>query len=687
MKLTHLFILLTISNIALAQDISDTTRKNALTEVTIVASNRKLNQVLEETQMGKVDLPVSMLAKAPAIGGESDVIKSLQLTPGVKRGGEGTIGMYVRGGGNDENLILLDGAPVYNAGHLLGFFSVFNTATLKDVQLYKSSFPVQYGGRLSSVLDVKSKEGSLTDYKASGSIGLIASSLTLQGPLVKDKLSIMVSGRRTYIDKVFSYIPYHFYDLNSKLTFVANSSNRLYLSAYQGNDVLKMSPSSRDTAGSEGQLKSGMKLGNKAMTLRWNHMFRENRFSSDLTALYTNFNYNIDGSMNDNEISMRSAIRDLGIKGEIKSYATGNHKAVAGFSIINHYFNPNIVNSKGVLVERFGNSTGKELHNNEAALYLNDDYRITEDWQLNAGIRLSGDFVETKTYVNAEPRLALRYRINERSALKVSYSRMTQYMHLVSSSSLALPTDLWYPVTAAIKPGIADQVSTGYYYNIPSAGISLSGEVYYKWLQNLVEYKEGALLILNDDYEKELVHGKGRSYGIELFASKTTGKFTGWLGYSLSYAHRQFDSLNKGKEYFAKYDRRHDVSFVGMYDLSKHWAFSTSVLYATGSPFTGQVNQYVVPKPDFTGFEIMPAYTNRNELRMSASFRIDLDVQYKFSIGKRVRGDAHLSVYNLLNRTQPNSVKRVWDESKAEYKYQQQGLFGIVPTATLNFNL
>jgi hypothetical protein len=625
------------------------------------------------------------MKRVPVMAGESDIIKALQLTPGVKRGTEGTIGMYVRGGGNDENLILLDGAPVYNAGHLLGFFSVFNTATLKDVQLYKSSFPVQYGGRLSSVLDVKTKEGSLTEYKGSASLGVISSAFSVQGPVVKDKLSIMLSGRRTYIDKVFKYIPYHFYDLNAKATYVVNSNNRLYLGVYKGDDVLK-SPSGNDTVSDAEQLKTGMKLGNQTATLRWNHMFKEGKYGSDLTVLYTGFNYSIDGAVGTNALSVKSAIRDIGIKGDVKSYATGKHNLNAGFSLINHYFHPNIVSSEGALVTRFKNGSGKEIYNNEAGVYASDDYRLNDKWLINAGVRLSADFTNTKAYLAAEPRLATRYRINERNSIKMSYSHMVQYMHLVSSSSLTLPTDLWYPVTGTIKPGVSDQVSAGYYYTVPGADINISTEVYYKWMRNLIEYKEGAMLVLNNDYEKELVHGKGRSYGLEVFANKTVGKFTGWVSYSLSYAHRKFDSLNKGKEYYAPYDRRHDLSFVGIYDFTKRWGISSTVVYATGNPFTGQTNQYVIPKPDFSGFEIMPAYSGRNELRLSSSFRIDLDLQYKFNIGKRIKADAHMSVYNLLNRTQPYNVTRVWDSAKGNFKYQQNGLFGVIPTATLNLN-
>ncbi|MCD6062781.1 MAG: hypothetical protein K0R82_692 [Flavipsychrobacter sp.] len=668
---------------AQTQGDSISSRMHRMNEVRVTASAANLAKHVESTQMGKTDLPVSMLLKAPSIGGEPDVIKALQLTPGVKRGTEGNIGMFVRGGGNDENLILLDGAPVYNAGHLLGFFSIFNSSTLKDAQLYKACFPAQYGGRLSSVLDVRTKKGSLSDYKAAVSVGAIASSATVQGPIINDKLSFIVSGRRTYIDKVFKFIPYHFYDGNAKLTYALDEKNRFFLSGYKGDDVLNAAPSNGENDAQ--QVKSNLHLGNQSLVARWNHINKQ--FSSDVSVLYSKFNYNIAGSMDSNHLAIRSAIRDYGIKGDIKTINTGNHKLGAGFALTHHFFNPNIVSSKGPLVDRFGNRGGKKIYNTEAAVYVADDYRISDGWQMNAGLRLSGTAVEDKVYANVEPRLGLRYLLDDRNSVKASYARMAQYMHLVSSSSLALPTDLWYPVTKNVAPGISDQVSMGYYHSVPSLGLTLSAEVYYKWLQNLVEYREGALLILNDNYENELVHGKGRSYGLELFAGKTTGRFTGWLGYSLSFAHRKFDSLNNGKEYYARYDRRHDLSLVTMYDISKRWAVSSSVVYATGSPFTGQSGQYLVPKPDLAGFDILPAYTGRNDLRMSPAFRIDLDVAYKFSLGKRIKGDAHISIYNLLNRTQPHNVTREYDEITSSYKYRQNGLFGTITTGTINFNL
>jgi hypothetical protein len=661
-------------------------KAHTLTEVTFSASANKIKENIAATQMGKVDLPVSMLAKVPTIAGEPDVIKAMQLTPGVKQGTEGSIGTYVRGGGKDENLILMDGAPVYNAGHLLGFFSVFNTSVVKDVQLFKSSFPSQYGGRLSSVMDITTKDGSMYNYKGSASLGLISSSVSFQGPITKEKLSFMLSGRRTYADKIIKYIPYYFYDVNGKLTYKLNDRHKLYFSVFNGNDVMDLEHSGKDSAKGNYTLKSGMNITNSIASLRWSHNPSGERYTTDVTAYYTGFRYSVDGKIANNSLSMRSSITDIGIKGHLKWKEIEHHNIETGFSYAYHYFNPNIIHTRGAALDQYKSSEGRKIYNHEMAIYLQDDISLSSKWQVNTGIRLSAATTAASSYINPEPRVGVRYLVNDHSSLKASYARMAQYMHLVSSSSLTLPTDLWYPSTADVKPGLSDQVSAGYYYAFPDMGIQLSGEVYYKWLRNVVEYKEGALLVMNDEYEKELLRGKGRSYGLELFAGKTTGRFTGWVGYSLAYASRQFDSLNDGREYYARYDRRHDISVVALYNLYKRWTINTVIQYATGTPFTGQQSQYVVPKPDFTGVDILPVYTSRNALRLSSSFRIDLDLGYKFTLSKRIKGDAHFSVYNLLNRTQPYTVQRVYDQNKKTYVYEQKGLFGTIPSFSINLN-
>lgn len=659
--------------------------RKVLEQVTVSASSARMTEHVETAAMGKTNIPVSMLAKTVSIGGEPDVVKALQLTPGVKRGTEGNINMYVRGGGSDENLVLLDGAPLYNVGHMLGFFSLFNTASVRDVQMYKSAFPSSYGGRLSSVMDVSTKNGSLTDYKASASVSTIASSTTVQGPVIKDRLSLIASYRRTYIDKVMKDIPYYFYDVNAKAMLVINSSNRLYAGVFAGDDILLVRQQKNpefDTT-----LKTNTHLGNKLFTLRWNNIARDNKYATDVLLYHTAFRYNISGSMGGNSLDMHSAIGDLGIKADTRVYHIPGHKIGMGAALIHHTFNPNIVTTSGTELERFGNNEGVLVRNVEGAVYINDEYNINTRWLLQSGLRISGLSTGSKLYLHPEPRIAARYLVDERNSVKLSYARMVQYMHQVTGSSVTLPTDLWYPATDKILPGISDQWSVGYYHSIPSAEIALSAEVYYKTLNNVMEYKEGAQLMLNSNFEQDIVSGKGKTYGIELLATRTAGRFTGWVGYTMSYARRYFDSLNNGQPFYARHDRRHDISFVGLMDISKHWSAGTTVVYSTGSPFTGQTGQYVIPAPGFSGFDAMPVYTTRNAMRLSASFRVDASLQYKFTIGNKLKGDVQLSVYNILNRTQPSNVERVWDANKKEYKYRQTGLFGTITAGAININI
>lgn len=659
----------------------------SLSEITIHSSDESFREGITCTQMGKIDLPVAMLARVPAIAGEADIIKALQLTPGVKKGTEGSIGMYVRGGGKDENLILLDGAPLYNAGHLLGFFSVFNTNALKDVQLYKSAYPAVYGGRLSSILEVNTKDGNMQTFRGSASLGLIASNATLEGPVIKDKLSFMVSGRRTYADKVLKFVPGYFYDLNAKFVYKIDTRNRIYLSTYYGNDVMAIEQSGIDSLKGNYTINTGMRMGNTTASLRWNHRPVQDHYVRNITAYYSGFSYKVDGSFGNNILSMQSNIKELGLKADWKWLTPGIHSIRFGIHAAHRFFHPNMVRSGGAALADFKSGPGQKISNQEMALYLQDEINISDRWQLHTGLRISVAAIRDKIYGNPEPRLGLRYLISERNSLKLSYTRMVQYMQLISSSSITLPTDLWYPVTARVKPGISDQVSIGYYHVLPASGISFIAEAYYKNLNHLLEYKEGALLVMNDNYEEELLQGKGNAYGLELFAGKTTGRLSGWVGYSLSFARRSFDDLNGGKPYFARYDRRHDFSLVASLEINKRWTMNMVTQYATGSPFTGQQSQYLMPKPDLTGFEVLPVYTSRNALRFSASFRVDLDVQYKFQIGKRITGDAHLSVYNLLNRTQPYQVEKVYDEATKKSVYKQKGLFGIIPAFAVNFNL
>ncbi len=663
------------------------TASHALNGVSVSAGTLRLKEQISSPQMGKAAIPTALLLKAPSMGGESDIVKALQLTPGVKRGTDGGIGMYVRGGGNDENLILLDGAPVYNAGHLLGFFSLFNPGTIREADMYKSAFPARYGGRLSSVLDLSMRDGSMTDYKCSGNIGLISSSVVAEGPIAKNKLSSMIAARRTYVDQIFRYIPYHFYDLNGRFHYVAGPNDHLYLSGYYGDDALKMNGGPSSAGDSLGAVRTGMKLGNNTATLRWAHRQAAGRWNSDLSVYYSRFRYDIGGAFGNSRLDVKSAIRDLGLRAEIRYQEQNGHRLSEGVSLVQHCFRPNIIQSAGTELDKYPSRPGKVIPALEAAIYAADEWTINDALCLMIGVRLSGAATNDTAYISPEPRIGLRYKLDENSSFKLSYSRMVQYMHLVASSSLSLPTDLWYPVSGRVRPGISDQYSVGYYHTVPERSLSFTAEAYYKRMQHLVEYREGAQLVLNDNFESELLQGRGDAYGLELLLSKTKGRFTGWLGYSLAWSTRQFDSLNKGQAYYSRFDRRHDLSLVGLYDISERFNCAATLVWASGQPFTGQRSQYLVPKPDFTGFDALPIYTERNALRMASAFRIDLDLGYKFSILGRVRGEAHLSMYNVLNRTQPDRVSRVWDAEKQQYRFVQRGIFGNITSLGLSFRI
>jgi hypothetical protein len=687
LRILFTLLLAALHGLAQAQSPADSSNRgssHALAGVSVSSGSQRLREQINSVQMGKAAIPTALLLRAPSMGGESDIVKALQLTPGVKRGTDGGIGMYVRGGGNDENLIMLDGAPVYNAGHLLGFFSLFNPGAIREADMYKSAFPARYGGRLSSVLDLSMRDGSMNDFKAGGNIGLISSSVVAEGPIVRNKLFGMIAARRTYIDQVFRYIPYHFYDLNGRFHFVASATDHVYFSGYLGDDELKMNGGSGDSLQS---VRTGMKLGNNTATLRWAHKQKDGHWNSDLSAYYSRFRYDIGGSFGGSRLDVKSSIQDFGMRGEMRYEEIDGHRLTEGFSVVHHGFRPNIVQSSGTELDKFPSRPGKLLSAVEAAVYAADEWTINSDLSLMVGMRLSGALTKDSYYVNPEPRLGLRYKLDENNSFKLSYSRMVQYMHLVSSSSLTLPTDLWYPVSNHIRPGISDQYSVGYYHTLPEQSIGFTAEAYYKRMKNLVEYREGAQLVLNDDFESELLHGRGEAYGLELLLTKTKGRFTGWLGYSLAWSTRQFDSLNKGKTYYSRFDRRHDLSLVMLYDISKRFNCAGTLVWATGQPFTGQRSQYLVPKPDMTGVDALPIYTERNEMRMDSAFRIDLDLGYKFTFLRKLRGEAHLSMYNVLNRTQPDRVTKVWDAQKQQYRFEQRGIFGNITTLSFNFRI
>ena len=657
-------------------------------EVVISARSTAAKEHVNNTEMSKLSVPMEILRKTPALFGESDIIKAFQLMPGVKRGGEGTTGMFVRGGGSDENLILLDEAPVYNPGHILGFLSVFNSNALRDVSMYKGAFPAQYGGRLSGIMDVKMREGNDRRFSAQGGIGNIASSLTLEGPIKKERGSFIISGRRSYIDKLVAafglQFPFYFYDLNLKANYRVKDRDRVYVSSYFGRDVLDASMQSDSS-----NLNTGIdsRLGNFTATSRWNHIYKNEKLFHNLTILRSQFNYKIEGSFSENNVLIQSAITDYAAKLDY-DYRPKNQTTIKfGGAITHHIFKPNLISVQGDITDVLKNKPAASIDMQELALYGSLDHELNESWKLNGGLRLSGAVVQGTFYKTAEPRLAARYAIGERNSLKFGYARMAQYMHLVSSSSVALPTDLWYPVTKNVKPGYSDQVSTGWFTNFfeDKKQVQFSTEVYYKWMHNLIEYREGARLILNDNYESELIRGRGRAWGFEMLIQKNAGKLTGWIGYTLAWSNRTFSELNKGATYFARYDRRHDVSVVANYEIRPRFSVSLAWVYSSGNPFTPIVAKYLMPLPSYSGIDLLPVYPAKNSYRLNDSHRLDIDFVFKGKKHPRWQGEWHLGAYNAYNRTQPNRVVIRVDPNTGRERYEERGLFGMIGSISYNF--
>lgn len=672
------------------------TSSTTLGEFTVEATVSKEVEELKSTEMSTERLEMEQMKALPSIGGEIDIIKVAQLMPGVQGGTEGGTGMFVRGGDADQNLVILDEAIVYNIGHLFGFFSVFNPEAIKDMTIIKGAFPSQYGGRLSSVLDVRMKDGNDNKFHGSGGVGLLSSRLTLEVPIKKDKGSILVAGRRTYIDQVLkaagTNLPYYFYDVNVKANYQITDKDRIYYSLYFGKDKLDFSEesSSSDTSGQDFGIDFGFKLGNWTNTLRWNHIYNSKLFSN-VSLINTNFNYEIYGNIANNKIVISSNVVDLGGKVDFDYFHSPEMKVKFGGAVINHVFRPNIVATTGDIADIIGSSRGEKQVTQEMAVYGNVEQELSPVYKISYGLRISGSTVKGKFYTGLEPRIAGRMMLNEFDALKVSYSRMKQYMHRVSSSTVTLPTDLWYPITKNIRPQISDQVAAGYNHLFNKHKLMFSAEVYYKWLQNLIEYREGANLILNNDFESELLQGKGDAWGLELMLKKENGKFTGWISYTLSWATRDFDELNGGRKYWAKYDRRHTGSIVTTYKLSKRWTASAVWVYQTGSRFTAQNGQYFMPNPTLTGIDVIPIYTDRNAVQMSASHRLDLNFVLKgrthkrnSDVKKKYVGEWHFGCYNLYNQAQPYRVNIVPTENGG-YKYEQPGLFGFIPSIAYNF--
>jgi TonB dependent receptor/CarboxypepD_reg-like domain/TonB-dependent Receptor Plug Domain len=673
----------------------------------VLITGEKVDKNVRSTEMGVTRIDPKSVESVPVLFGERDIIKIFQMTPGVKSAGEGSSGFYVRGGGSDQNLILLDEAPVYNASHLLGFFSVFNSDALKDVTLYKGGMPAEYGGRASSVMDIKMKDGNSKKFGASGGIGLISSRLTLEAPIVKDKGSFMISGRRTYAD-VFLKLSkdentkksiLYFYDFNIKSNYKFNEKNRLYLSGYFGRDNFGLADV------------FGFDWGNSTGTLRWNHIFNEKLFSNT-SVIYSDYSYRFKFNASGSDVKFTSSIRDWNLKQDFSYFPNPNNKIKYGANAIYHTFVPGEVESD---YESFTDTKLTNRYALEGGVYLQNDQSITEFFGIQYGLRYSyfnylgegkaytfddegnktsetsyGSWESIKTYGGFEPRVSLKYELTKASSIKASFNRAYQYLHLLSNSTSSQPTDIWVPSSNNIKPQIADQVSAGYFRNFKDNAYEFSIEGYYKLLSNQIDYRNGADLFFNDEAEGQLVFGKGRAYGAEFFLRKQSGNFTGWISYTWSRSLRTFDDINEGSEYPSRQDRIHDLAIVAMYKINDRIRLSANWVYYTGSAVTFPSGKYEI------GGVQVPYYTERNGYRMPAYHRMDAGITIdndKTKPRKRPRkfkdfdSNWNISVYNLYARENAYSITfRANEDNPQQMEAVRTALFKIVPSVTYNFS-
>jgi hypothetical protein len=633
-----------------------------LQEVVISAEIKNENIVSEEMGVEKID-PKS-IKKIPVLFGEQDVVRILTLTPGVKTSGEGSGGMFVRGGNNSQNLILLDEATIYNASHLLGFFSTFNSDAIKEVTLYKGTAPAEYGGRISSVMDVRMNEGNNQKYHVGGSIGLISAKLNVEGPIVKNKGSFLITGRRTYADLFLKLSrdenlnnnQLYFYDLNVKANYKINDNNRIFLSGYFGRDVMSI------------QDRFGIDWGNVTGTLRWNHVWN-NKLFSNMSLIYSDYDYKVAISRDEDNFSITSVINNWNFKYDFQYFLNNKNTFTFGLSSQYHTITPGQVEGSQLntveIQDRFALENG---------LFFSNKWRPNNKWSLNYGLRLSsfnllgpGDFYSysdgivtdttsyksgeiVQTYINLEPRLNVAYILNESNSIKASYNRNTQNLHLIQNSNSSTPTDIWVVSSNNIKPEISDQVSLGYFKNLKNNKYQFSSEIYYRWMQNQMDLKNGAEIRANEHIEGELLFGSGRAYGLELMLKKKYGKFNGWISYTLSRTERQIEGINDGSWYPAKQDATHDISVVAIYDINKKWTVSATWVYNTGNAVTFPSGKYGI------NGDVQFYYTERNGYRMPAYHRLDLGATRTLRKSDKFESSLSFSLYNAYGRKNAYSI-------------------------------
>lgn len=688
----------TTINLATSQQLSIQLKEEGGTDLEeVVVTSERQDANVKDPIMGVERLDPKELSKIPVLFGEKDIIKTMQLLPGVKSAGEGNAGYYVRGGAADQNLILLDEAPVYNASHLLGFFSTFNSDAIKDAVLYKGNQPANFGGRLSSVLDIKMNEGNAKRYNVSGGLGLISSKLNVEGPIVKDKASFLVTGRRTYADLFlkasdrFKNNTLYFYDLNAKVNYRVGKKDRLFLSGYFGRDVLGV-----------GQT-FGFNWGNATATLRWNHIINDKLFSNT-SVIYSSYDYKISIKGGDVKFDITSLIRDWNLKQEFQYFANTRNKIRFGFNVINHDITPGQVDAEtavGINATKL-----KPTRSLESAVFITNDWNATDNLTVSYGARLSGfsvlgngqevytydadgDVASTtiykkneflKTYFNIEPRISASYSYSKVASIKAAYARNAQNIHLVSNATSSSPTDVWLASSLNTKSELADQFSVGWFKNFKENMYEVNVETYYKSMLNQIDYRNGANTQANELLEGELLSGIGRAYGLEMIIKKKRGRFTGWVGYTLSRTERKIDGINDNNWYAAKQDRTHDISIVTIYDITPKLSVSALFIYYTGNAVTFPSGKYTI------NGETQFLYTERNGYRMPAYHRLDLGVTWIRKNTEKFESSWNFSVYNAYGRENAYSISfRESETNPGTTEAVQTTLFRWIPAITYNF--
>ncbi|MCG9970240.1 TonB-dependent receptor [Christiangramia crocea] len=684
-----------------------------LEEVVITSQNKGLN--IRKPEMSLNRLSINTIQRMPVVFGEVDVVKSLLLLPGVSNAGEGSSGFNVRGGAVDQNLILLDEATIFNSSHLFGLFSVFNPDAIKDLKLYKGGIPAEYGGRVSSVLDIYQRDGNSKEFKMQGGIGAISSRLLAEGPIVKDKGSFLIGGRSSYAHLFLKLTDNtnsaYFYDLNTKLSYKINSSNKLLLSGYFGRDVFRISQNFDNT------------YGNAVLNLRWNHIFSDNIFTN-LSAIYSDYYYGL--TLNFVGFNWDSGIKNLNLKYDFNHYINdalqlkygiqntyyefnpgeiepiNEESGINYFKLINKYAFENAfyISAEHDLSERFSAEYGLRLSNffrlgqKELNIYEND---IPVEYNEDTGIYREAEIMDTRSYsrsdilksfTNLEPRVALAYTLNERQSVKASYNRMTQYLHLISNTSSPTPLDVWTPSGPFIEPQVLDQYALGYFQNFKENTYSLELETFYKQIDNRIDYINGANLIANNAIERVVLNGESRAFGLEILFRKNTGRLTGWLGYTLSRSEQrtpgrtEFETgINNGDWYNSNYDKTHDLSLTGSYDINDKWQINTNFIFQTGLATTYPTAQY-----EYEGVTI-PVYGERNGDRLPSYHRLDISATFepKRNKSRDFRSYWNFGIYNVYNRKNAYSISFRENADTNKNEAVRLSLFGIIPSVTYNF--